>query len=127
MIWIPNMAQLMRLHTKVAERSGGSDAVRDAGLVESALMRASAGFGDCDLYATAEEKAAAIASGLIANHGFIDGNKRIGVAAMLLILRKNNVEISFTQQELICFGLDAAKGLMTTQDVLDWIVRHKVN
>ena len=108
MIWLPTAQQIMRLHSKLIDKSGGSDGVRDYGLIESALMRASAGFGGCEIYPGAIEKAAAVCCGLIRNRGFVDGNKRIGVAVMLLILKKNDVSISFTQQELIQFGLDAA-------------------
>ena len=126
MIWLPNVEQIVRLHSKMIARSGGSDGVRDIGLVESAIMRADAGYGDYDVYPTAEQKAAAICCGLVGNHGFIDGNKRIGVAALLLILRKNGVELQYTQSELIQFGWDLAQDLVSVADCVQWIEQHKV-
>lgn len=124
MIWLPTCDQLMRLHTKVSARTGGSDALRDHGLVESALARADSGFAGSELYPTVSEKAGAVCAGLISNHGFMDGNKRIGVMAMLLILRKNGVQLRYTQQELIALGMDAAKGALRTPEIIQWIRTH---
>ena len=126
MIWLPNVEQNVRLHTKMVARSGGSDGIRDIGLIESAIMRANAGYGDYDVYPTAVQKAAAVCCGLVGNHGFVDGNKRIGVAAMLLILRKNSVELQYTQSELIRFGWDLAQDLVSVEDCVRWIEQHMV-
>lgn len=124
MIWLPTLAQTMVLHEKMARRTGGSAAVRDAGLVESAIMRANAEFGGFEAYPTAAQKAAAVCCGLIGNHGFVDGNKRTGVAAMLLVLRKNGLSPRYTQAELIRLGMDAAQGLADVEDVTAWIESH---
>lgn len=124
MIWIPTVEQIIRLHSKMIARSGGSDGIRDIGLIESAIMRANAGYGDFVVYQTAVQKAAAICCGLVGNHGFVDGNKRIGVAAMLLILQKNGVALQYTQQELIRFGLELAQGLLSVDDCIGWIEQH---
>ena len=94
-------------------------------MIESALARASAGYGDYERYPGVEAKAAAIAHGLGSNHGFLDGNKRVGVAVMLLILRKNGIPLSYTQRELIRLGLDIATDQADPDDVENWIARHK--
>ena len=125
MIWLPTAEQVMRLHSKMIARTGGSDGVRDLGLIESAIMRASAGYDDFEIYPTAVQKAAAVCCGLVGNHGFIDGNKRIGVAVMLLILQKNGVLLQYTQQELIRFGLDLAQGLLSVEECVQWIETHR--
>lgn len=124
MIWVPALEQLFVLHSKLIARTGGSDGVRDAGLIESALMRADAAFDGAEAYRTVPQKAAAVCCGLIGNHGFIDGNKRIGIAAMLLILRRNHIILRYTQAELICLGLNAAQGLADVNDVAEWIEQH---
>ena len=124
MIWLPSLRQLIRLHEKTIARSGGAAGIRDAGLIESALMRASASFGDYEAYSTVAEKAAAVCCGLIGNHGFVDGNKRIGVMAMLLILKKNGIALRYTQAELIRLGLDAAQGNVAVAEVAAWIDSH---
>lgn len=88
MTWLPSFEQILRFHKKLVESTGGAIEVRDKGLIDSAINRANASFGGFDLYVSVEEKAAAIGVGLIQNHGFVDGNKRIGIAAMLLILSR---------------------------------------
>ena len=91
MIWLPSIKEVIEMHGILIRRTGGIDGIHDLGLIESAIARASAGFGGYELYPSVEAKAAAIAHGLGANHGFVDGNKRVGVAVMLLILRKNGI------------------------------------
>ena len=124
MIWLPNIDQVIEMHSILILRTGGRDGIRDLGLIESALARASAGFGEFERYPSVEAKAAAIAHGLGSNHGFIDGNKRVGVAVMLLILRKNDVQLSYTQQELIRLGLDIATDCVNPDDIIAWIEAH---
>ena len=126
MNWLPTIEQIIRLHSKMIARSGGSDGVRDIGLIESALMRASAGYGEYEVYRTSVQKAAAVCCGLVSNHGFIDGNKRIGVASLLLILQKNGIKLQYTQQELIKLGLDLAQGVMDVSECILWIEQHTI-
>lgn len=124
MIWLPSIDQVIEMHSILIRRTGGSDGIRDLGLIESALARASAGYGEFERYPSVEAKAAAIAHGLGSNHGFIDGNKRVGVAMMLLILRKNDIHLSYTQQELIRLGLDIATDRVNPDDIIAWIEAH---
>jgi death-on-curing protein len=89
-------------------------------------MRTEASYGGVEPYGTLSLKAAAVCCGLIGNHGFVDGNKRAGVAAMLLILRKNGLRIGFTQGELVALGLSVARGEMREVAVAEWIKAHRV-
>ena len=70
----------------IAERVIGSVVVRDAGLLESALVRPRAVYFGEDPYPTIEEKAAALLHSLVGNRALIDGNKRLGLAAMIAFL-----------------------------------------
>lgn len=126
MIWLPTIENILLLHQKMIMCSGGSAGVRDIGLIESALARGRAAFGDIELYPTIEQKAAAIGCGLTKNHGFVDGNKRIGMASMLLILRRNGVQLAYTQEELIELGLAVAQGLFDVEETFSWIRKHTV-
>ena len=72
-----------------------------------------------------EEKAARIAFGIVNNHASLDGNKRIGMLSMLMILRLNQVNIKYTQRELIALGLGVADGSIGYDEILDWIISHK--
>lgn len=125
MIWLPTTENVVLLHQKLIEASGGSAGVRDIGLIESAVNRAKAAFAGVEAHPGIIAKAAAVGCGLTQNHGFIDGNKRIGMAVMLLILRRNGVRLAYTQAELVSIGLQVAQGIADVEAVQKWIETHK--
>lgn len=116
--------QVMDLHRLVIAQSGGSGGIRDMNLLESALAQPTMTFGGADLYPTLAAKAGALAHSLIQNHPFIDGNKRIGHAAMEVFLVINGVEIdaSIDEQEIVCIGV--ASGELSRAELTDWIEEH---
>lgn len=120
-----DLDNVILFHKKIVNKTGGSDGVRDLGLIESALNRGAMTFDGRELYEGTEMKISVITHGLIRNHGFIDGNKRIGVAVMILLLKLNNILIRYSQQELIALGLGVAEGKFNENDILSWIKRHK--
>lgn len=122
---ILTVEEIMALHTQLTGRTGGSDGLREMGLLESAVYSAEMSFGGEEMYKTVEEKAARLAYALVSNHAFVDGNKRIGILVMLMMLKINGIEMQFTQNELIDFGLSAASGKMKYEDILEWIINHK--
>lgn len=122
---ILTVEEIIRIHTKLAAKTGGSDGTRDQGLLESAVCCISNGFGDYELYPSIEEKAARLAYGIVSNHAFVDGNKRIGVLVMLMTLRLNHVALSYSQKELIQLGMGLADGNVTYAQALVWIRCHK--
>lgn len=91
---------LIALHRRVIAETGGPPGVRELGGVQSALARPFASYGGQALYPTLEEKAAALAEGISRNHPFVDGNKRMAIAAGCLFLMLNGREITATEQEL---------------------------
>ncbi len=117
--------EITDLHSKIIFRTGGSDGLRDMNLLESAVYSAATSFGDVENYKTAEEKAARLMFALVSNHAFVDGNKRIGVFVMLMTLKLNNIEIKYTQAELISLGLSVAAGQTDYSGILNWINTHK--
>ena len=117
--------QLVLFHEKIVAKTGGGSGVRDEGLLKSALYRGSMTFGGMDLYTPDERKIAAITHSLICNHGFLDGNKRIGVAVMSLLCKMNSIVLVYTQQELIALGLAIANGNKNEEEIFEWIVSHK--
>ena len=78
--------QVLRLHNALLETFGGTAGVRDDGLLESALNAPFATFGGQYLYPSIQAKAAQLGFGLVCNHPFVDGNKRIGAHVMLVFL-----------------------------------------
>ena len=117
--------QIIILHEKLIIQTGGSVGIRDKGLIESARLRAMATFDGVDLYKTNEEKIAIMTHSLISNHGFVDGNKRIGIAVMLMLTRMNQITIVFSQDELILLGLNIANGIFDEGMIVAWINKHK--
>ena len=119
--------EVIVIHDKLISITGGSTGLRDMGLLESAVFGCNQTFGDADIYPTVVEKAARMALSICKNHPFLDGNKRVAVTALLVILRINNIEVEFTQQELITLGLGMADGSISYENIIDWINAHTVN
>ena len=121
-----SLEELLVFHRKIIEKTGGSKGIRDLNLIESALNRAFVTFESKDLYKDVIDKIAAITYGLIQNHGFVDGNKRIGIAVMLFLLKLNELKIRYSQKELIKLGLGIADGLITEENLRNWIRHHEI-
>ncbi len=119
--------EIIYLHSKLVARTGGIDGLRDKGLLESAVFSALGGFGDEEAYPSVEEKAARLMYSIINNHAFIDGNKRIGVIVMLITLRLNELELKYTQAELVELGLETASGNADYNHILNFIKSHLTN
>jgi len=120
-----SVSDIIVLHQKVIDKTGGSHGIRDIGLIESAVTRAYATFGGNDLYETVEAKIAVTVYSLVSNHGFVDGNKRISIAAMLFLLQLNGYKLQYSQQELIDLGLGLASGNLDENDIQQWIKTHR--
>ena len=118
--------KVLLLHKLIAEETGGSIGVRDEGLLESALESAFAGFGEQEFYPSKEEKGARLGYTLISNHAFIDGNKRIGVYIMLTFLEVNGIRLECTNEDIVEIGLSVADGSMGYEELLQWIIDHRI-
>lgn len=116
--------QVLSVHEMMIKATGGSDGVRDMGLLQSALNAPFQAFGGKEIYPSLLSKAAAICRSIISNHPFVDGNKRTGIHVMLIFLEINGVQPDYTQEELIALGLGAASGALDINDVLNWLSEH---
>ena len=119
-----SVEEVLLLHEKLLIATGGSPGLLDRGLLESAVWSVNASFGEEERYPTAEEKAARLAFSLVSNHAFVDGNKRVGMLAMLMTLTLHGVRLRYTQKELITLGLSAASGEIGYPEILTWIQGH---
>ena len=118
--------QIMLLHSQIIAATGGSDGLRDEDLLESAINAPFQEFDGKEVYPSIQQKAARLGFGLIKNHAFIDGNKRIGVHAMLVFLSLNKIELSYTQKELSDIIIQVASGQSVFDDLLQWILSHQL-
>ena len=117
--------QILVLHEQLLAQTGGLPGVRDEGLLESALEAPFQGFGETDAYPSLQQKAARLCYGLVKNHPFVDGNKRIGTHAMLVFLALNGIELSYSQQELSGIVLALASGERGYDELLRWLIVHQ--
>lgn len=117
--------QILMLHTALIAEFGGLEGVRDEGLLESALASPFQTFGGEAVYPSLQAKAAQLGFGLICNHPFVDGNKRIGAHAMLVFLALNGIDLTYSQQELVDIVLSVAAGNADRQSLLQWILEHE--
>jgi death-on-curing protein len=119
-----SIEQVIEIHRRVILQSGGSPGLRDRGALESSVLQPLQTFGGQDLYPTLAERAAALGFFLIQNHPFVDGNKRVGHAAMetLLILNGAEVVAPVDQQEAII--LSVAGGQISREQFTEWLAEH---
>ena len=118
--------QVLLLHKSIYERYGGSFGVRDEGLLDSALEAPFQTFEGQDLYPTDIDKIVRFGYGLIDNHPFHDGNKRIGALALLTLLDLNGFLINATDKEFaeVIFGVASGSDGESYEDFLAWVNAH---
>ena len=117
--------QVILLHQRLIETTGGSTGIRDEGMLASALSNTFHSFGDVELYPSIQAKAAQLCFGIVKNHPMIDGNKRLGTHVMLVFMALNGYELLYTQQELSNTILDLAAGKIGFETILQWIISHQ--
>ena len=123
MRWL-TLAEVLDLHRRLIEQSGGRAGLRDIGLLEASLAQPRQTFGGADLYPGVVAKAAALGFSLIQNHPFIDGNKRVGHAAMEVSLLLNGVELVATTDESESVVLAVASGELDRAGFMAWALAH---
>ena len=119
-----SLREILELHDKIIEVTGGARGMRDIRALESAINQPRLTFNRTDLYPDILTKAAALCFFLVMNHPFVDGNKRIGHAAMetFLILNGFEIEASIDEQEKII--LDLAAGRLDREEFTAWLNNH---
>ncbi len=116
--------EVLELHRLVIAQSGGSEGMRDRGLLESAVAVPKVTFDKTELYVTVAAKAAALGYSIVCNHPFVDGNKRVGHAAMETFLVLNGWQLSADVDEQERVILQLAAGQMTRPELIQWVEGH---
>lgn len=112
---------ILRLHDLSIINYGGSQGIRDQGLMESAIARPYQTFDGKDLYPTVFEQASALAESIIINHPFIDGNKRTGLLAMLVILEMGSLKITASNDATYNFTIQISTGELKFEEIVLWL------
>ena len=116
--------QILLLHSQLIRQSGGSDGIRDEGMLDSAINQPFQTFDGMELYPSIVDKAVRLGYGLITNHPFIDGNKRIGTHALLVTLDINGIELQYRDEDLIQLILKIASGKADDRVLRTWVLAH---
>ena len=120
MRWL-RLAEVLELHRRLIQQSGGMSGLRDLGLLEASLAQPRQSFAGVDLYPGLSAKAAALGFSLIQNHPFVDGNKRIGHAAMETTLVLNGFELSASVEAAEAAVLAVASGQLNRDALTRWV------
>lgn len=116
----PTLAETLELHSRLIERFGGKDGVRDMGLLESALMRPQTGY-----YKSLSLEAAALLQSLTQNHAFIDGNKRVAFATSAIFLRMNGYRLIVNPDNGESFIIERViKQRAEIEEIASWLEKH---
>jgi death-on-curing protein len=118
------LEEVLLLHARLIQRTGGSGGVRDVGLLESALARPQATFEGRELYPDLWHKAAALMHSLVKNHPFVDGNKRTALTAAALFLELNGYTLVASNDEAARFVLRAVAGEVDVAAIAAWLEGH---
>jgi len=120
------LGEVLELHRTVLERWGGAGGIRDINALESALAQPRQSFGGQDLYPDLATKSAALCFSLVLNHPFVDGNKRVGHAAMEVFLLLNGHELRATVDEQEQLMLQLAAGQLKRDALAEWVKQRLV-
>jgi len=118
------LTEVLEIYHRIIEQSGGSAGISNIGGLESAIAQPRMTFGGEELYPTIVEKALALGFSLIKNHPFIDGNKRIGHAAMEVVLVLNGFEIDAAVDDQEQVILQVASGELRRDEFTEWLRSH---
>ena len=119
-----SLAEVIEVHKDQVEHYGGHPGLRDYDLLCSAVALPEATYGGVYLHSDIFEMAAAYLYHICKNHPFVDGNKRIGMLAMMVFLELNSAGLTCSDQDIIETGLKLAAGEMADKQLLEWILRH---
>jgi len=118
------LEEVLEIHHDQITRYGGTEGIRDLGLLQSALSMPQAGAGNQYFHADLFEMAAAYLFHIVRNHPFVDGNKRTGVTAALVFLEMNGIEIRASDEALVKTVLAVAEGKLQKGALAEFFRRH---
>ena len=124
MIFFVNTKHVKQLHSAIVSDSGGSDGLRDLGLLESAIASQWQTVFVKDAYESLSEKCAALMFFIIKNHAFVDGNKRTGTLAAIMLLAYNDYKLVATKRDIVKTAIGVATGNVSLNDLSQWFIER---
>lgn len=123
MHWV-TVPEALAIHQAAIEHHGGAAGLRDQGLLESALLSPRQTFEGAPLHPTLWQQAAALGRSLATNHPFVDGNKRVAFALMVLVLRRNGFDLIANADACTSTIWQLAAGTLRREELADWLERN---
>jgi death-on-curing protein len=118
------LEHLLELHAVVLAETGGGEGLRDLGRLESAVSTQMQNVFGEELYPSIVDKSAAIVRGIVADHPFVDGNKRTALIAGLTLLRLNGVDFQAHPGEIEDFAVKIATEHLDVKEISNWLNAH---
>jgi death-on-curing protein len=118
------LEQILEIHALVIEVTGGSAGLRDLGRLEAALATQTQNVFGEELYPSLVDKAAALIRGIVADHAFVDGNKRTAMLAGITLLSINGQRFSAKQGEIEDFAVQIATAHPDVPEISAWLKSH---
>jgi death-on-curing protein len=118
-IWI-RQDVVLRMHEEALMLHGGPEGIPDLGLLDSALARPKNLFADSEQDVSIARFAAAYAKGIVANHPFVDGNKRTAFTVSLTFLKLNGLEVTATKEDRVLTVWSLAAGEISEEQLALW-------
>lgn len=118
------LEQMLQIHALIIQETGGSMGLRDLGRLEAAIATQTQNVFGEELYASLAEKAAALIRTVIADHPFVDGNKRTGMLVGLTFLKINGQIIFIPHGELEDFAVRTATDKLDVKAIAQWLKKH---
>lgn len=116
--------QVLFIHYRLIEETGGSHGVRDISLLQSAIARPMSSLGEKDLYPDIFTKTASLMHSIIKNHPFVDGNKRVAITAASIFLARNGYTLTAANKELERFTSAVAAENRELRELASWFKKH---
>lgn len=116
--------EILHLHARVLVRFGGSGGVRDVGRLEAVIACQHQAVFGVEVYGTLFEKAAAMVRGLVADHPFVDGNKRTAMLVGLVLVESNGWKFVAQKGEIEDYAVYVATQHPSVDEIADWLRQH---
>lgn len=116
--------EILIIHARIIDQTGGSHGVRDLNQINSMIERPKSQFSGRDLYPTVFDKASAYFESCACHHSFIDGNKRTAIALTSRFLHLNGFELKVLNKKLEEFVLSAVIKKYNLAKIAAWIKNH---
>ncbi len=116
-----SIKEVEKIHKVLIIQFGGSEGIRDANALNSALARPYQTYAGIDLYKTPIQQAAALFESILINHPFIDGNKRIGYVLLRMFLIENKMDFTANENDRYDFVIKVASGEFKFDEIITWL------